>query len=795
MKRTLLIIIICLLFLTAFSQGFGPQQVIVQSETKSEKDSVPVQNKNKEIIRYTTRNQALELKLFYSPRDSAFYSEQVSEQAIEYIKNNRDSFYGDQVLNPFAQSYVVPPTGINPGEFHLKYYGSGDMDGNNNLDWDDYALIQSGLQIDEGDIDGDGIMSTTADANLFYNYMIDQTPYLSAHYELNQTETEKINWLENTLAIDSTNFIPPGPNWMCCAYSMQTLINFAGIENISNSGINLSKYDTTQNARFNLPVYDVWTRSINDIAHCINAIIVGDNSLDFNDWYFIEPQNDARVYPGDPSMHPDSYANISRYSYVYSAFLQDTVYGDYPVINFDLNNGNASVSWQHPDLVLTKPEELTHVNISGELPTDTTINCEEPTSVAGFPITQDWATTYYSDSTNQAGGTGDSTYYNYTIWRDHWAKSDENIIIDTTYGTLDTRFNRPPQHIYIQDTTKPEFTYVYNGNPMFYTNYIAGGIPLSQGTDNSGQYTINRTQTSTQGTDPFSCDFYTFSVDIADSIYDPSNNNDTTSFTTPIELDPNQFSLVPAPFTANYGDPLNPGNTGGYAMAFNPAGVGVEISYNDNSNQNPDTTICEHYNYDLNRTWTATDTVCYSFIDSLQPIYVIKPMSLVWDTFPPNITIGKNDPIHPDYTGWPDGHDTITPWAEELKEYYDTLIEITPTYELWDRYWNLRDSICTNLATLDSIQEITRDLTTRIGDNQQNGKSFIVKIFPNPTNNIINVSYNKEFLLEIYDITGRKLLYSNSKTTDVSQLSKGIYILLIKDEQGVLLRKEKLIVE
>jgi len=70
-----------------------------------------------------------------------------------------------------------------------------------------------------------------------------------------------------------------------------------------------------------------------------------------------------------------------------------------------------------------------------------------------------------------------------------------------------------------------------------------------------------------------------------------------------------------------------------------------------------------------------------------------------------------------------------------------------------------------------------------------------IKIFPNPTNNIINISYNKEFLLEIYDITGRKLLYSNSTTTDVSQLSKGIYILLIKDKQGVLLEKEKLIVE
>ena len=70
-----------------------------------------------------------------------------------------------------------------------------------------------------------------------------------------------------------------------------------------------------------------------------------------------------------------------------------------------------------------------------------------------------------------------------------------------------------------------------------------------------------------------------------------------------------------------------------------------------------------------------------------------------------------------------------------------------------------------------------------------------IKIYPNPTQNIINVSYNKEFLPKIYDITGRKLLTSNSTTTDISQLSKGIYIILLKDEQGVLLEMEKLIVE
>ena len=100
---------------------------------------------------------------------------------------------------------------------------------------------------------------------------------------------------------------------------------------------------------------------------------------------------------------------------------------------------------------------------------------------------------------------------------------------------------------------------------------------------------------------------------------------------------------------------------------------------------------------------------------------------------------------------------------------------------------------CTNYYGVDGDKIVWNEnlLITSVTEISNTG----IKIYPNPAHDVINVYYNKVFFLEIYDITGRKLLNSNSTTTDISQLSKGIYILLIKDEQGVLLEKEKLIVE
>jgi hypothetical protein len=70
-----------------------------------------------------------------------------------------------------------------------------------------------------------------------------------------------------------------------------------------------------------------------------------------------------------------------------------------------------------------------------------------------------------------------------------------------------------------------------------------------------------------------------------------------------------------------------------------------------------------------------------------------------------------------------------------------------------------------------------------------------IKIYPNPAHKNLIVSCNEDFLMEIYDLSGRKLIVSEKKETDISDLSEGMYIVLIKDRKGLIKKLEKLVVE
>ena len=76
-----------------------------------------------------------------------------------------------------------------------------------------------------------------------------------------------------------------------------------------------------------------------------------------------------------------------------------------------------------------------------------------------------------------------------------------------------------------------------------------------------------------------------------------------------------------------------------------------------------------------------------------------------------------------------------------------------------------------------------------------------VKIFPNPTNDIVNININdfnsNAYLIELNDLAGRllikKKLNKSNSTLKMSNLENGLYLLNIKDLNGVLLSSSKLI--
>lgn len=70
-----------------------------------------------------------------------------------------------------------------------------------------------------------------------------------------------------------------------------------------------------------------------------------------------------------------------------------------------------------------------------------------------------------------------------------------------------------------------------------------------------------------------------------------------------------------------------------------------------------------------------------------------------------------------------------------------------------------------------------------------------IKIYPNPANENLVVLCNENFVMEIYDLFGRKLIVSEKKETDISDLLGGMYIVLIKNRKGIIKKLEKLVIE
>lgn len=191
--------------------------------------------------------------------------------------------YSQEIIDPFSQ----------PNDTTLAWYGSGDIDGDNDIDWDDYNSMTS-IQNDMSDLDGDGVPSTVTDFQILFNHL-NNSDLLPSDW-FNQSREGKREWLHKMLTIDKTDTITyrnsrdfPDDYWMCGNFSIQTIINFYGFETDNQEEMNLIaiKYDTTNNGRFNIPVYYLsFSSEINNVGHACNACLIGENPLDPYDWIY-----------------------------------------------------------------------------------------------------------------------------------------------------------------------------------------------------------------------------------------------------------------------------------------------------------------------------------------------------------------------------------------------------------------------------------------------------------------------------------------------------------------------------
>jgi len=196
------------------------------------------------------------------------------------------------MLNPYKQ----------PNDRSLDWYGSGDVDGDGLITyWGDFTAMVAGTENDQADIDGDGVPSTDEDIAHYQDYWDGNIDYLQGWWNRLETREESESWLEKMLVIDQTN---TDNTWVDGSiedrfisgnFRDQLRMNFYGFDKQNEDDNDIPvKYDTTNIGRFNIPLYGVSVDHLgSNWGHGMNAILLGENPLNFEDWGFVEPQDDG----------------------------------------------------------------------------------------------------------------------------------------------------------------------------------------------------------------------------------------------------------------------------------------------------------------------------------------------------------------------------------------------------------------------------------------------------------------------------------------------------------------------
>lgn len=256
-------------------------------------------------------------------------------------KANAGEYYSQatqKFLNPF----------VRPDITQTNYYGSGDADNDGNVDFNDLSIIKSKQYTnpDWADVNGDNIIDNN-DENLIESFLNKEIPYLPGDWNKLKTKEERKSWIEKLITIDDTNenilkkLYEYG--WECTDFRGESYKYQFGVKELpATYKIATDALHTNENnGRFNLPVYGarVWNKELN-FDHAINTILIGDNPLDFNDWYFYEPQEDAEVRPGRWDMPENCKIQINVY-HGYDNNTKDFIY-DF-LVYFKLNNGTLEL--------------------------------------------------------------------------------------------------------------------------------------------------------------------------------------------------------------------------------------------------------------------------------------------------------------------------------------------------------------------------------------------------------------------------------------------------------------------
>jgi hypothetical protein len=246
--------------------------------------------------------------------------------------------YGGRVWdanNPFLQPAAT-----------TDYYGSGDVDNDGVLTGADPCLardIAVGLRDPciRVDVDGDGDVDEQ-DVKLIGQAV--EGSSLPGWWNSLKTREERNAWITKVIVIDKTDRQPWYYWFQCLSFALQFHIHGA----FYRGDLTQTTYDGGPTL-FNLPVYHVGIFATG-FGHSVNGILVGDDPLDFDDWRFIEPQNDNDILPGMWNMPYGSRVGISAPNFILNGASST---GDR--VKFYVDQGDWALQEYRPDFVLTRP--------------------------------------------------------------------------------------------------------------------------------------------------------------------------------------------------------------------------------------------------------------------------------------------------------------------------------------------------------------------------------------------------------------------------------------------------------
>ena len=73
------------------------------------------------------------------------------------------------------------------------------------------------------------------------------------------------------------------------------------------------------------------------------------------------------------------------------------------------------------------------------------------------------------------------------------------------------------------------------------------------------------------------------------------------------------------------------------------------------------------------------------------------------------------------------------------------------------------------------------DVCVQAGLSTTDNEILDMRIYPNPTSSMINVQFDRDIELTLYNMLGQEIIKTNNKQVDISALQQGNYIVIVRD--------------